>query len=55
MKPTPRTKAFQKFTEAMRTILTVSKDELLDREKRAKEERKAKRSSASGRADDTKG
>jgi hypothetical protein len=47
MKSTPNTPTFRKFTSAMRKILTVSKTELLEREKRAKEERKAKRSSAS--------
>jgi hypothetical protein len=46
MKPTPNTKAFRNFTAAMQRILTVSKTELLDREKRAKETRKAKRASA---------
>jgi hypothetical protein len=50
MKPTPNTKAFRKFTAAMQTIVTVSKTELLAREKQAKEERKAKRPSASGHA-----
>ena len=37
MKPTPNTKTFRRFTAAMQTILTVSKTELLAREKRAKE------------------
>jgi hypothetical protein len=56
MKPTPKTKAFRDFTDAMRTILTVSKDELVKREQEAKEERKAKRSSASSaRASRSKG
>jgi hypothetical protein len=50
MKTTPNTKTFRKFTDAMRTILTVSKPELLEREKQAKEERKAKRASALDRA-----
>jgi hypothetical protein len=51
MKATPNTKSFRRFTAAMQTIMTVSKTELLAREKQAKEERKAKRSSASsGRA-----
>ena len=54
MKPIPNTKAFRNFTDAMRTILTVSKTELLEREKQAKEERKVKRSSASGRASECK-
>jgi hypothetical protein len=47
MKPTPNTKKFRRFTAAMQTIMTVSKTELLAREKQAKEERKAKRASAS--------
>jgi len=55
MKPTPNTKTFRKFTAAMQTIMTVSKTELLAREKQAKEERKAKRSSASGRASRSNG
>jgi len=50
MKPTPNTKNFRRFTAAMQTIVTVSKTELLAREKQAKEERKAKRPSASDRA-----
>jgi len=50
MKSTPNTKAFHKFTAAMQTIVTVSKTELLAREKQAKEERKAKRPSASDHA-----
>ncbi len=48
MKATPNTKNFRRFTAAMQTIMTVSKTELLAREKQAKEERKARRSSASG-------
>jgi len=56
MKPTPNTPEFRDFTDAMRTILTVSKTELLEREQQAKEKRKAKRHSASlGRAVDAKG
>lgn len=50
MKPTPNTKNFRRFTAAMQAIVTVSKTELLAREKQAKEERKARRSSASGHA-----
>jgi len=50
MKSTPNTKTFRKFTAAMQTIVAVSKTELLAREKQAKEERKARRSSASGHA-----
>jgi hypothetical protein len=50
MKSTPNTKNFRRFTAAMQTIMTVSKTELLAREKQAKEERKARRSSASGHA-----
>ena len=50
MKPTPNTKTFHKFSAAMQTIVTVSKTELLAREKQAREERKAKRLSASDRA-----
>jgi hypothetical protein len=51
MKTLPKTPEFQNFTDAMRKILTISKTELLRREVKAKEERKAKRSSASsGRA-----
>jgi hypothetical protein len=50
MKTPPNTKAFRKFTTAMQTIMTVSKTELLAREKQAKEERKARRSSASDHA-----
>jgi hypothetical protein len=46
MKPTPNTKAFRKFTSAVQTILTVSKTELLERERQAKEARKSKRASA---------
>ena len=50
MKTPPKTETFQNFTNAVRAILTVPKQEILEREKQAKEERKAKRSSASGRA-----
>jgi hypothetical protein len=50
MKSTPNTKTFRRFTAAMQAIMTVSKTELLAREKQAKEERKAKRSSASDHA-----
>jgi hypothetical protein len=50
MKPTPNTKKFRRFNAAMQTIMTVSKTELLAREKQAKEERKAKRASASDHA-----
>jgi hypothetical protein len=46
MKPTPNTKAFRNFTSAVQKILTVSKTELLAREKQVREERKAKRASA---------
>jgi hypothetical protein len=53
MKSTPNTKAFRRFTAAMQTIVTVSKTELLTREKQAKEERKVKRPSASGHASRT--
>jgi len=54
MKPTPNTKAFRKFTSAVQTILTVSKTELLERERQAKEARKSKRASVSARASNTK-
>jgi len=47
MKSPPNTPTFRAFSDAMKTILTVSKTELLERERKAKEERKAKRSSAS--------
>jgi hypothetical protein len=50
MKPTPKTPEFQNFQNALRHLVTVPKAEILEREKRAKEERKAKRSSASVRA-----
>jgi len=51
MKPTPKTPGFQRFTDAMRAIMSVPKSKILEAEKREKEERKAKRSSASdGRA-----
>jgi hypothetical protein len=46
MKQTPNTKSFRAFTAALQKILTVSKTELLKREKRAKDERTAKRASA---------
>jgi hypothetical protein len=55
MKTTPKTPEFQRFTNAMRAVLTVSKQEILEREKQAQKERKAKRPSVSGRASHAKG
>ena len=56
MKTTPKTPQFQNFANAVKRILSVSKDEILKREQEAKEERKAKHSSASlGRASRAKG
>lgn len=43
MKPTPKTKKFRAFTAAMEQIMRVSKTEIVEREKEAKEQRKAKR------------
>jgi hypothetical protein len=50
MKPMPDTPEFRNLIGAMRKIMTVSKVELLEREKQAKEQRKAKRASASDHA-----
>jgi hypothetical protein len=55
MKATPNTKKFRTFTAAIQKMLTVSKTELLAREKQAKEERKTRRSSASDHASDNNG
>lgn len=43
MKPTPKTKKFRAFTEAMQQIMRVSKAEIVEREKQAKEERANRR------------
>jgi hypothetical protein len=45
MKATPNTKAFREFKAAIQMMMTVSKTELLAREKQAKEERKGTRTS----------
>jgi hypothetical protein len=51
MKPTPNTPEWERFTNAVRQIVTVPKTEILKGEQQAKEQRKAKRASASsGRA-----
>jgi hypothetical protein len=55
MKPTPKTPTFARFTDAVRQIVSVPKTEILRLEQQAKEERKAKRSSASGHASGGKG
>ena len=55
MKPTPKTLTFARFMEAVRQIVTVPKTEILRREAEAKEQRKAKRASASVRAVSGKG
>lgn len=39
MKPTPKSKKFQRFTAAMQTIMTVSKAEIVEREKQYQAER----------------
>jgi hypothetical protein len=50
MKPVPKTPEFTRFVEAMKQIVSVPKAEILRREQQAKEERKLRRASASGRA-----
>ena len=55
MKATTKTLTFARFMEAVRQIVTVPKTEILRREAEAKEQRKAKRASASVRAVSGKG
>lgn len=45
MKPTPKSPEFERFTSALRYIMSVPKSEVVKREQEQKEARKTKRAS----------
>lgn len=49
MKPVPKSPEFERFTNALRHIMSVPKSEIVKREQKQKEARRTKRAS-SGRA-----